>query len=554
MIVTPELVLAWAVRQLFAAKDIRDAYNERKGVLFSVMAVVQLPDLVVVGVKEWTMRHGHLLAMGGYTLVSDLQGTGRLREPRKPGWLATAEDWENYYEQERDYQRRQLGPLTVDRFKELLQDPNFEFPDITEADIQDRSKGDMLFKFIAIAQTTWFIIQCGVRSRQQLALTELELVTLALASLNGATFFIWWCKPLGVQEPLRIYLKTEAPRTEVPGQVSSAVEPLFNFDFVRVFFFKHWEYVKRSPIILLQSVEGNRYRLPMVCYRFFASIPFVLAYIIISPLFIFACLVLKFIGRIVNRSLETVPPQVSQGRSLLATRFLLLLYWLRRILSMYLALYLFGRDSSGLEYPMFDHYEGLLVAYWLHMVPLTLLNFTMFSVVFIPFYILVFLASFIFTTVFGIVTTSSIRPGALHVPSFYAPSTKSDRWSRMAAFAFFGILFGGLHCIGWHYTFPSHSEQTLWRSTSLAITVIPLIVAPIDFLLANRLQNRDLNSYRLVERISLLFLDFIMTILLFVYVPTRLFLIAQGLALLRNQPPTAFVAGDWTKFTPHLFS
>jgi len=29
MIVAPELVLAWAVRQLFAAKEIRDSYNER---------------------------------------------------------------------------------------------------------------------------------------------------------------------------------------------------------------------------------------------------------------------------------------------------------------------------------------------------------------------------------------------------------------------------------------------------------------------------------------------------------------------------------------------
>ena len=32
MVVAPELVLAWAVRQFFAAKDIRDTYNERKGV------------------------------------------------------------------------------------------------------------------------------------------------------------------------------------------------------------------------------------------------------------------------------------------------------------------------------------------------------------------------------------------------------------------------------------------------------------------------------------------------------------------------------------------
>jgi hypothetical protein len=29
MIIAPELVLAWAVRQFFAAREIRDAYNER---------------------------------------------------------------------------------------------------------------------------------------------------------------------------------------------------------------------------------------------------------------------------------------------------------------------------------------------------------------------------------------------------------------------------------------------------------------------------------------------------------------------------------------------
>ena len=99
--------------------------------------------------------------------------------------------------------------LTVDRFKELIEDRNFEFPDILEEDIEDRSKGDVLFKLIAILQTTWFIIQCVARGQQQLALTELELVTLALASLNAVTFGIWWHKPLGVQKPVKIYLKTE---------------------------------------------------------------------------------------------------------------------------------------------------------------------------------------------------------------------------------------------------------------------------------------------------------------------------------------------------------
>ena len=100
--------------------------------------------------------------------------------------------------------------LTLKFFKENYQ----KLPKIrvTAIDIEDRSKGDALSKIIAILQTTWFIIQCIARGQQRLALTELELVTLALASLNAMTFAIWWHKPLGVQEPVKIYFKVKTPK------------------------------------------------------------------------------------------------------------------------------------------------------------------------------------------------------------------------------------------------------------------------------------------------------------------------------------------------------
>src|SRR6266542_592981 len=101
--------------------------------------------------------------------------------------------------------------LTIDYLRE---NPTIDIPVITADNIQDRSKGDVLFKLIAILQTTWFIIQCVARGQQRLALTELELVTLALASLNAVTFGIWWHKPLGVEDPVMIYLKTEARKVE----------------------------------------------------------------------------------------------------------------------------------------------------------------------------------------------------------------------------------------------------------------------------------------------------------------------------------------------------
>src|SRR6266545_5969375 len=146
--------------------------------------------------QKWTMAHGHLLGMGGITTVD-------------PGF-------------EKDNSEDPHGQvLSFDRYKRLsVEKTTFEVPKIITANINDRSKGDFLSKLIAILQTSWFILQCIARARQQLALTELELVTLALASLNAITYAFWWHKPLGVQEPIRIYFKTEVKAEEQPLDAS----------------------------------------------------------------------------------------------------------------------------------------------------------------------------------------------------------------------------------------------------------------------------------------------------------------------------------------------
>ena len=89
------------------------------------------------------------------------------------------------------------------------------FPMITAAEIHDKARGDFLSKAIVIVQLLWFIVQCIARGKQGLALTELELVTLALASLNGVMYYFWWDKPLGVKEPVRVYPKGERPAEKV---------------------------------------------------------------------------------------------------------------------------------------------------------------------------------------------------------------------------------------------------------------------------------------------------------------------------------------------------
>src|SRR5258705_9726453 len=133
------------------------------------------------------MAHGHLVVMGGISTVDpSFENDGRV-DPRSP--VLTFERYIKTEERER-----------LDR----------KLRKISEEDIKDRSKGDILSKLIAILPTTWFILQCIARGQQKLTLTELELVTLALASLNAITYVFWWHKPLGVQVPIRVYFETGA--------------------------------------------------------------------------------------------------------------------------------------------------------------------------------------------------------------------------------------------------------------------------------------------------------------------------------------------------------
>jgi len=213
-IVAPELVLAWAVRQWSAAKEVKDLYNKRKGreIHLGIMSALTK----TAGWKCWTMKHGHLLIMGGYQLVSE--DFKKCEERHKPGYFGTSYDWYAFSEYQKRRRESWLGVLTVDRFKKLMEDPNFEFPMTTVPEINDYSKGDGLSKLLAILQVSWFIIQCLVRHLQGLALTELELVTLAMASLNAITYGFWWNKPLSVAGPVVYVEERMGEKVDRTGQ------------------------------------------------------------------------------------------------------------------------------------------------------------------------------------------------------------------------------------------------------------------------------------------------------------------------------------------------
>ncbi|KAJ6449521.1 hypothetical protein C8R45DRAFT_144611 [Mycena sanguinolenta] len=73
---------------------------------------------------------------------------------------------------------------------------------VKEEEIKDKSKGDALSKGVAFLQGLWFIVQCIARVHQHLAVTQLEVATLAFAIVNIFIWLLWWNKPLDVQQPI----------------------------------------------------------------------------------------------------------------------------------------------------------------------------------------------------------------------------------------------------------------------------------------------------------------------------------------------------------------
>jgi len=152
-ILTPEFIVIWAGRQHIGARYFTKKHEKNH--------------------TGWTRAHSFFLIMGGFIL----------HEGGEPVQVLEAKDLE-----------------------ELSEAGKIEWPTITKEEIADRSKGDYLSKTIVLFQATWFVGQCIVRGVYGLTVTELEVVTLAFASLTGIICYLWWDKPLDVRCSIPVHL------------------------------------------------------------------------------------------------------------------------------------------------------------------------------------------------------------------------------------------------------------------------------------------------------------------------------------------------------------
>ena len=139
----------------------------------------------------------------------------------------------------------------------------------------------------------------------------------------------------------------------------------------------------------------------------------------------------------------------------------------------------------------------------------------------------------------SIAITEDFNPGDMKVPTFYASRFNEGKpWMPVFLMSVAGVVFGGIHCAGWFFIFPSNSEAILWRVSSVILTSLSFSL-PLLFLLMRR---TELNSL----------LPAVLVIAVIVYVLSRLFLLVEAFISLRHLTPGLLALVKWTSFIPHI--
>jgi hypothetical protein len=92
-------------------------------------------------------------------------------------------------------------------------------PYVTKEEMDDKSKGDIFVRLIAVSQIGWMVIQIIARAVRGLAVSQLEIAVVAFAACAIFMYVLNWNKPKGVQVPYKL----SQQRQKVPQSVVHSI-------------------------------------------------------------------------------------------------------------------------------------------------------------------------------------------------------------------------------------------------------------------------------------------------------------------------------------------
>lgn len=155
VIIGPEAVLQLALSEYFEARKWTKAFRAD-------------------GYGDWTLTHSFYANMGGFHLYSP--------------------DEEPF-------------PIDAAQLRYLVKKGYITLPNLTEKDIGDRNKADVFVRALTLGQILWFLLQSIARAQQGLAITTIELTTLAFVCSAAFIFFFWLKKPMDIETHTVITIK-----------------------------------------------------------------------------------------------------------------------------------------------------------------------------------------------------------------------------------------------------------------------------------------------------------------------------------------------------------
>ncbi len=407
---------------------------------------------------------------------------------------------------------------------------------VRAVDIKDKSKGDALSKTIVLLQISWFVVQCCVRAARKLPITLLEMSALGFAVLSITSYAAWWEKPVDILYQIRL---EEDPSMDadqdgctlykvgVPSDVDP--EPMAALSPARSIdsYEKSPGVNSSNPIELLPLPNTASFK-PTAGYSS--------GWTHNSPAIDTSAL----------KDIAYPPrPEVYAESSLLEFCFKTAQRFGKRAIRPFTDIhfsvmgFIFGDDiGSGVNRP-------------------------------VP------------TAATGAAGMSCCDGGT---------STEDNDFSvRLLAVFYVGGLFGAIHCAAWSFSFPSHAEKVLWRTSSVAIIVglvcgishalsirkrlFILLIAISSRLLrkvpeqsristfTTRIYSYNDSDYTILENNSIFntlrycrdsVLGFLSVLAIAIYIVARVTLIVLALLQLRSLPPLALRTVNWTTVIPHI--